>query len=56
MNIWELIKSKVALHLSTDAFRNWLGRTALREVGSLTIWVSVPSEPARRYIEQEYGG
>jgi chromosomal replication initiator protein len=55
MNIWELIKSKVALHLSADAFRNWLGRTALREAGGRTIWVSVPSEPAKRYIEQEYG-
>jgi chromosomal replication initiator protein len=56
MNIWELIKSKVAPQVSTEAFQNWLGRTALREMEGRTIWVSVPSEPAKRYIEQEYSG
>lgn len=54
MNAWELIKSKLAPRLSTEAFHNWFERTALRELADGTLWVSVPSEPARHYIEQEY--
>jgi chromosomal replication initiator protein len=54
VNTWESIKTKLASKLSAEAFQNWFGRTALREMENGTIWVSVPSEPARRYIEQEY--
>jgi chromosomal replication initiator protein len=54
MNMWELIKTKLASKLSSEAFQNWFGKTALRQIEDGTLWVSVPSEPARRYIEQEY--
>jgi chromosomal replication initiator protein len=54
MNAWELIKTKLAPKLSTEAFQNWFESTALRELAEGTLWVSVPSEAARHYIEQEY--
>jgi chromosomal replication initiator protein len=54
MNAWELIKTKLASKLSAEAFQNWFDRTALREFGDGMLWVSVPSESAKRYIEQEY--
>jgi chromosomal replication initiator protein len=54
MNMWESIKTKLASKLSSEAFQNWFGKTALRQMEDGTLWVSVPSEPARRYIEQEY--
>ena len=54
MNAWELIKKKLGSKLSAEAFQNWFDRTALREFGDGTLWVSVPSESAKRYIEQEY--
>ncbi len=54
MNAWELIKSRLASKLSTEAFQNWFGPTALREADGATLSVWVSSEPARRYIEQEY--
>lgn len=54
MNAWELIKKSLASKLSTEAFQNWFERTALRESAESTLWVSVPSESARRYIEEEY--
>jgi chromosomal replication initiator protein len=54
MNAWELIKKRLASKLSAEAFQNWFDRTALRELGDGILWVSVPSESAKRYIEQEY--
>jgi chromosomal replication initiator protein len=56
MNAWELIKDRIASKVSTEAFQNWFGRTALREFQDGTLWVAVSSEPARQYIEQEYAG
>lgn len=54
MNVWELAKIKLAPRLSADAFRNWFEKTSLREFADGTIWVAVPSEAARQYIEQEF--
>lgn len=56
MNAWEQIKVKLASKLSSEAFQNWFERTTLREAGNGTMWISVPSEPAKRYVEQEYSG
>ncbi len=55
MNVWELIKRKIAAKLSTESFHNWFAQTSLREFEFETLWVSVPNEAARVYIEQEYG-
>lgn len=54
MNMWESIKTNLASKLSSEAFQNWFGKTVLRQMEDGMLWVSVPSEPARRYIEQEY--
>jgi chromosomal replication initiator protein len=54
MNAWELIKDRIAPRLSAEAYRNWFGRTALKELEEGTLWILVPSESARQYIEQEY--
>ncbi len=56
MDAWELIKNRIASKLSAEAFQNWFGRTGLRELKDGTIWVSVPSQSARQYIELEYSG
>lgn len=53
MNAWELIKQKLASRLSAESFDNWFGRTALRETHDGTIFVGVPSDAVRLYIEQE---
>lgn len=54
MNVWELIKKRVAPKLSSESFQNWFAQTTLREFEYDTVWVSVPNEAARNYIEQEY--
>jgi chromosomal replication initiator protein len=55
MNVWELIKKKIAAKLSAQSFHNWFAQTSLREFENDTLWVSVPNEAAKDYIEQEYG-
>ncbi len=54
MNVWELIKNKLVSKLSTESYQNWFSRTSLREYDDSTLWVSVPNEAAKEYIQQEY--
>ncbi len=54
MNAWDLIKRSLATKLSPGSFENWFSRTGLREIQGDTIWVEVPSEAAKRYIQQEF--
>ncbi len=54
MNVWELIKKKIAAKLSTESFHNWFAQTSMREFEYDTLWISVPNEAAKDYIEQEY--
>ncbi|HOK46238.1 MAG TPA: DnaA/Hda family protein, partial [Bryobacteraceae bacterium] len=55
MNLWELIKKEIARKLSTESFHNWFAQTSLRQSEYDALWVSVPNEAAKAYIEQEYG-
>ncbi len=54
MDIWELIKKNIATKLSTESFHNWFANTFLRQHADGTVWVAVPNQAARGYIEQEY--
>jgi chromosomal replication initiator protein len=53
MNAWELIKQKLAARLTAESFENWFGRTSLRDAQGDSIWVGVPSEAVKQYIETE---
>ncbi|MGE5568621.1 MAG: chromosomal replication initiator protein DnaA [Rhodospirillales bacterium] len=55
MNLWELIKKEIATKLSTESFHNWFAQTSMRHSEYDALWVSVPNEAAKDYIEQEYG-
>lgn len=56
MNAWELIKEKLANQMSAESFENWFGRTWLREMQGNTVWVGVPTEAVKQYIETELNG
>ncbi len=56
MNAWELIKDRLSETLTPGSFENWFSRTSLKDIDGNTIWVAVPSESAKQYIEQEYAG
>jgi len=54
MNVWELIKKRIASKLSSESFQNWFVQTSLREFEYDTVWVLVPNEAAKNYIGQQY--
>jgi chromosomal replication initiator protein len=54
MNVWEVVKKRITSKLSPESFDNWFAQTTLRQFEHDTVWVFVPNEAARDYIEQEY--
>ena len=54
MDSWEVVKTHLAAKLSAESYHNWFSSSHLERTGDDTLWVSVPSEAAKRYIEQEY--
>jgi chromosomal replication initiator protein len=52
--MWERIKNKLVTRLSAESFQNWFGSTRFRAIEGDTLWIGVPSEAAKDYIEQEY--
>jgi chromosomal replication initiator protein len=56
MNSWEEIKARLAVQLSSEAFQNWLSRTAWCASEGSTMRVTVPDESTRVWLQQEYSG
>ena len=54
MNAWELVKQTLAASLSSESFENWVVRTTLARTDGETIFVSVPNEATREWMEREY--
>lgn len=54
LNCWEQIKEWLAAKLSNEGYRNWVAGTRLRTAKGDTIWVSVPNEESRVWLETEY--
>ncbi len=54
MNAWELVKQTLAASLSSESFENWVVRTSLAKTDGETIFVSVPNEATREWMEREY--
>ncbi len=55
MNPWEQIKQHLAGKISTEGYQNWLAKTEYSQADANTIWVQVPNEAAKEWIEEEYG-
>jgi len=55
MNPWEQIKQHLATKISTEGYQNWLAKTEYSQADGSTIWVQVPNEAAKEWIEEEYG-
>jgi chromosomal replication initiator protein len=54
MNIWDQIKGLIASKISTEAFENWLSKTALIRTEGSWLWVGVPDAATKDWIQQEY--
>jgi len=55
LNLWEAIKERLASRLTKESYHNWFAETRLGSQEGDRLWVWVPSDAARQYIEQEYG-
>jgi len=54
MNAWELVKQTLAASLSAESFENWVVRTTLARTDGETLFVAVPNEATREWMEREY--
>src|SRR5438270_5470562 len=56
MNIWEDIKKLLATKISGAAYENWILRTSFLRLEGGVLWVSVPDELTKEWLQQEYAG
>lgn len=54
-DVWEEIKSRLAVKLSGAAYQNWISRTALSSFQDGRLTVLVPDAATEEWIKQEYG-
>lgn len=54
MDLWEEIKQRLATTVSAEGFQNWVSKTQFLRSEGETLWVSVPNEATREWMEQEY--
>jgi chromosomal replication initiator protein len=55
MNPWDLVKEKLASLLSAESFQNWIARTKFSRLENSILYVSVPDQQTREWMESEYG-
>jgi chromosomal replication initiator protein len=56
MNLWEDIKKLLATKISGAAYENWILRTSFLRLEGGVLWVSVPDELTKEWLQQEYAG
>lgn len=56
MDLWEEIKQHLASAVTAEGFENWIRKTSQLRCEDQTLWVSVPDEATRIWMESEYGG
>ncbi len=56
MNSWDQIKQTLATKISNDSYENWLSKTSFLKENAGVLWVVVPDELTRTFIQQEYAG
>jgi chromosomal replication initiator protein len=54
MNAWDSIKQKLSAQLSAESYQNWVATTTLLKTERNRIWVSVPDEATKEWMEKEY--
>jgi chromosomal replication initiator protein len=55
MDVWEQIKQRLASVLTMESYQNWLAKSSLARVENDIIFVSVPDEATKEWIQEEYG-
>lgn len=56
MNPWDCVKHELQSLLSRESYQNWVSPTAFSHVEGQDLFVFVPDEETRRWLEDEYSG
>ena len=54
MNPWERLKQLLATKVSGAEYDNWLSKTTFLRTSGAVLWVAVPDEVTREWMQQEY--
>ena len=54
MNVWDQIKRALAQRLSAEGYQNWIQPTQQDRIEGNFLYVTVPSDSTRQWIESEY--
>ncbi|MDX2179091.1 MAG: chromosomal replication initiator protein DnaA [Bryobacteraceae bacterium] len=54
MDFWEEVKRGLAGQISEEGLLNWVSKTRLSRVAGQTLWVAVPNEATKKWMEAEY--
>jgi chromosomal replication initiator protein len=54
MNAWDSIKQRLAAQLSAESYQNWVATSSLLRAEQNQIWVAVPDEMTKEWMEKEY--
>jgi chromosomal replication initiator protein len=56
MNCWEQVKQHLRAKVSNAVYDNWLSKTDFRRTDRATLYVAVPDDMTRQWMQQEYAG
>ena len=56
MNCWERVKEHLRAKVSSAVYDNWLSKTDFRRMDQATLYVAVPDDMTRQWMQQEYAG
>jgi chromosomal replication initiator protein len=56
VDLWEEIKRHLASAVTAEGYQNWVSKTSFLRTEDQTLWVSVPDDATRIWMESEYGG
>ena len=56
MNFWDQIKHSLSTKISSDAYQNWLSKTTMLRAEGAILWIAVPDEVTKEWMQQEYAG
>jgi chromosomal replication initiator protein len=54
VNAWDQIKAHLGAKLSAEGYQNWLANTSFHRLDGRVLYVAVPNEATRAWMQEEY--
>jgi chromosomal replication initiator protein len=56
INVWDYVKGRLESKISAQAYQNWVSRTSFAALDGDRLFVSVPDQTTKMWMESEYAG